>query len=99
MVNYFYSIMYYTNSIGRNICVAVFSNLMTNLRLKDRRIYRLNRSHAISLPAVWLEIGLPGTCQESRFVKSRPDTVARFSHEIGGLGAFNKNAGVLDDTP
>ncbi|HLH86500.1 MAG TPA: hypothetical protein VKU79_06540 [Thermoplasmataceae archaeon] len=28
---------------------------MFNLKLKDRRIYRLNRSHAISLPVVWLE--------------------------------------------
>ncbi len=29
--------------------------LMFNLKLKDRRIYLMNRSHAITIPIVWLE--------------------------------------------
>ncbi|MEM0135936.1 MAG: hypothetical protein QXU18_12060 [Thermoplasmatales archaeon] len=28
---------------------------MANLKLKDRKIYRLNRSNVIALPVVWLE--------------------------------------------
>lgn len=28
---------------------------MFNLKLKDRRIYRLNRSNAVTIPVLWLE--------------------------------------------
>lgn len=51
----FYSIMVYTTIFNLKIYSQCFSNLMFNLKLKDRKIYALNRSHAISLPVVWLE--------------------------------------------
>lgn len=29
---------------------------MINLKLRDRRIYRMNRSHAVTMPIVWLDL-------------------------------------------